>query len=320
MKKWPRQHVRLFIALLIMLVVLVATHILFVRPLAVKVRSDRAYISNTKNELGHSGWPLDPGRLETYVQLKKTELEGGRPDGALKDKKEITGIKQKSQQILQRCTGTLSSSVKKIFETHSDFTHDVTRLDYQEEYNNLEIKLASRDIYLSESILGLGEKTQTQNIYQLVLQVWVLDKLTTLVTQSGLRVQADDKVIIQDEKGRKKPAARLQFMPVTEYRLYDEDKSPYVMAIPIRLALYGTVESLYSFLGKIQSGDNFFPVSQIQMSLVPDIRNDDTQLSVEARIIKVEIECSAFYFPTGEGSGEPVRSKPAPPKILPEGA
>ena len=316
MRKWPKQHVRIFMALVFLLLFLGVTYAIFVRPLAVKVRSDRAYIENTKNELGRTGWPLDPGRLESFVQLKKTELEGGKLEGS---KKDIQGMKQKSQQMLRQCTGMLNSKVRKVFENHSDFLHNLTRLDFQQEFNDLEIKLASKNIFITESMLGLGENTQTQNIYQLILQVWIIDKITALAMESGLSVQADDKVIAQDERGRKRPAAKIQMMPIVEYRLYEEDKTPYVMVLPVRLALYGNIGGLWNFFRKLQSPEHFFAVSQVQMSMLPDIRNDDVQLSLEAKNIKVEIECNAFYYPSNESSGD-VPRKPAPPKILPGGS
>ncbi len=317
MKKWPKQHARLSAVMLIFVLLIATVYILLIRPLAVKVSDARSYISFTKGELGRTGWPLDPSRLETYVQMKKGELDGTVKDGTVKDN---VGMRKKSQLVLAQCTAMLNNKIHKTFGNSSDFAHDVTRLDYQEVYNELEQRLASKDIFLSEDLLGLGEKTQSPNIYQLVLQAWMLDKLTSLIMESGLRIQTDDKVIVQDEKGRKKPAVKMQFMPMIEYRLYEEDKTPYVLEIPIRIALYGNVDSLWTFLRQLQSDGNFLPASQIQMAMLPDVRNDDAQLSVEAKNMRVEIECSAFFCPLDKAAGDPANRKPPPPKTLPEGA
>lgn len=295
----------------------IGAHLLLVRPLSVKVREDRAYISTAKGELTKSGWPLDPGRLATYLQMKKIELNGGRPEGAAKD---TSGMRKKSQDVIIRCTSMLNNKIQKMFGSTSNFTHDVTRLDYQEVYNELEQRLAGKDIYLSEEMLGLGENTQSQYIYQMILQAWVLDRITSLTIESGLRIQSDDKVAVQDEKGRKRPAAKLQLMPIIEYRLYGEDKTPYVYEIPLRFALYGNTDTICKLLKSLQSGGNFFPISQIQISSIPEVRNDDTQLSLEAKNIRIEIECSAFFCPLDRPAGEAPNKKQSAPKILPQGA
>ncbi len=314
MRKWPKQHVNISVTLLFFLIGVGAVYVILVRPLAVKVSDDCSYISTAKGDLGRTGWPLDPARLESYVQLKKTELEGVKKEGTAKDP---VGMRRKAQLVLSQCTAMLNGKIQKQFGSSVDFKNDVSRLDFQEEYNGLEQKLAGKGIFLSEEMLGLGEKTQSPNIYQMVLQVWMLEKVSALVMESGLSIQVDDKVMYQDEKGRRKPAAKIQFMPIIEYKLYEEDKAPYVIEFPMRIALYGSVENLCGFLRKLESGGNFFPVGQIQMSMVPEIRNDDTQLSLEARNMRVEIECSSFYNPV---AGEPAGRKPPPPKLLPEGA
>ncbi|HCE46017.1 MAG TPA: hypothetical protein DET40_20930 [Lentisphaeria bacterium] len=317
MRKWPKQHANLFAIGAFLLLAVVATHLFFIRPMAVKVRADRSYISTTLAELTSTGWPLDPGRLATYLQLKKAELNGGKLEGAVKD---TIGMRRKSQDVINRCTSMLNNKIQKMFGNTTDFTHDVTRLDFQEEYNDLEQRLAGKNIFLTEEMLGLGENTQAQYTYQLMLQVWMLDRITSLIMDNNLTIQTDDKVVYQDEKGRKKAAAKLQFMPIIEYRLYDDDKTPYLYEIPLRFAIQGNTETVCKFLRILQSGGNFLPVSQIQVSSIPDVRNDDTQLSMETRNIRIEIECSAFFCPLDRPAGEPADRKSTAPKILPKGA
>jgi Tfp pilus assembly protein PilO len=318
MKKWPKQHVRLFVALLFLVLVFLTSYLILLCPLAKKVADDLSYIEKTKISLLKTAWPLDPGRLASILQSKKNELDGVATSKETDTNYPSMGIRPSSRRILRHCVAPLNNRMKKLFDTPSDFTKDVARLDYQEEYNQLEQKLATRGIFLSEQILNLGEDSSAKEIYLLLLQVWMLDKITTLAVESGLRVQTEGSIVAQDESGRKRQAAKISFQPICDYRLYNDQGASYVLEIPLKIAVHGNTSSLCAFLAKLQSDGNFFSLGGIQIFSIPELKKTETEFSLRSGYISVELECSA-YFSQRDITSSP-SDKPAPVKIMPEGA
>lgn len=310
MKRLPKQHRRLFTAAAFLCLIFAGVYFIFIEPLRKKVAEDRKYIENTTKELHKSGYPLDPGRLAGVLQSKKMELEGSATAG------KSQGIKNKVYSSLQFACKPLQNRVKKLFENPSDFTKDVGLLDYQEEYNALEQKLAARGIFLSDKILRLGEKSTAKGIYIMLLQVWMLDKISSLAIESGLRFQTEGSILAEDETGRKRQSAKIQFQPIIEYKIYDTDTNPYLMEIPLKIAFFGDTNRFADFLSKIQAEDNFFALGAIQMSLIPQLRKTETEFLLLSEGISIEMELSAFFSPKELNEIK----KPTPEKIIPPGA
>jgi len=310
MKKIPIQHKRLIFATLILLLIFAAAFFLLINPLRKKVIEDEKYIENTIKELHKSGFPLDPGRLAATLQNKKNELDG------YGNSEKHSGIRNKSYSAIKFATTPLQNRAKKLFDNPTDFTRDVGRLDYQEEYNQLEQKLASRGIFISDKILKLGEKSTAKEIYLLLLQVWMLDKISSIAIESGLRIQSEDSILAQDEMGRKRMAAKMQFQPVIEYKVYESDASPYLIEIPLKIAFYGDTKKFIVFLSKIQEQSNFFAIRAFQINLLPQIRRTETEISLVRDILSIELECSGFFSPKELSETK----KPTPVQIIPPGA
>ncbi|HRR28838.1 MAG TPA: hypothetical protein P5270_05695 [Victivallales bacterium] len=310
MKKIPPQHKRLIFATFVLMLIFIAAFFLLINPLRKKVVEDEKYIENTTRELHKSGFPLDPGRLAATLQNKKNELDG------YGNSEKNSGIRYKTYSAIKFACTPLQNRAKKLFDNPADFARDVGRLDYQEEYNQLEQKLASRGIFLSDKILKLGEKSNAKDIYLLLLQVWMLDKISSIAIESGLRIQSEFSVVAQDEAGRKRMAAKMQFQPVIEYKIYESDANPYLIEIPLKVAFYGDTRKFIAFLSKIQEQSNFFVIRAFQLSLLPQIRKTETEISLVSENLSIELECSGFFSPKEISETK----KPTPVKIIPPGA
>lgn len=315
MSRWPRPHVLLFGVTVGALAVLGGIYLVAVRPLAAKVHADRNYIAGTRATLAKTGWPLDPERLSSLRELKRTELEGsGRGETA----RDANGMRPKSRLLLKASTSMFQERIQRYFEQTSDFVRDVSRLDFQDEYNNLEQKLSARNVFLSEEVLRLGEKTTSPHTYQLVLQVWTVDRLADLALAAGLQFQQADGVVVQDERGAGRRPARIQVLPIRAYTVTDGDE-PYLLEFPVRLGLVGTPDQVFRFLASLHAEGVFLPAGQVEITALPGFRDDPRETAVGIAALSLDIECSSFFQQADDVADRPLR-RPDTIKILPAGA
>lgn len=314
MKKWPKQHQGLFALLLIALILCGVGYFLLVRPLEAKIRFDQEFIFETKTKLKQSDWPLDSERLQKLLEYKKSILNQAK---ASESAYKATGLKSKSTLLLQECTNVFNKRIKKIFVNPGDFAKEITRLDYQDEYNTVRDKLAKRNIYFSEESLKIGDDAETEKIYPLVLQIWLVDEIVQLALKNSLRVANDEHAKVKNEFGRLKQVARIQLLPVQPYVLYDNDKQIYVVEFPLRISLRGNLIEFSSFLRDLHSGGKYFPLSRIQIKARPDWRDEDSKTVLDNKELEIEIECSAFFR---YSEAVPVILEKKKIKLIPNGA
>ena len=314
MTRWPRQHLILFGLTAAGLAVLAGIHLVLVRPLAGKVHADRNYIATTRNTLSKGGWPLDPERLDSLLEMKRLELEGtGKGDTA----RDVTGMRNKSKLLLREATSTFKDRIQRYFENASDFVRDISRLDFQDEYNNLDQKLSGRNIFLAEDVLRLGEKTTSPHTYQLVLQVWTVDRLTELALNAGLQFQQVENAVVQDERGAGRRPARIQVQPVRAYASPTGDL--YLFEFPVRLGLTGSPDQVFQFLASLHGENTFLPVTRMEITALPGFRDDQRETAMGIAALAIDVECSSFFQPTDDVVDQPVRPKPTI-RLLPSGA
>lgn len=313
MKKWPNQHRNLFAILAFAMLICGVGYFLALRPLLAKIKEDQEYISETKTKLKTSGWPLDAERLQKFLELKKSILEKNKTsDNAYK----ATGIKNKSALLLKECTNVFNKRIKKIFVNPADFSKEITRLDYQDEYNTVRDKLAQKNIHFSEESLNIGEDSDATQIYPKVLQIWLVDEVLQLALKNSLEIVNDDHSKVKNEQGHLKNAAKVQLIPATPYSLYEKDKKIYVMEFPLRISLRGNLMQFWGFLRDLHSGGKYFPVSKLQIRAEPTWNNKEQETLLNNNKLDIEIECSAF-FRHSEGIPVKIENKV---KVIPSGA
>jgi hypothetical protein len=312
---WPQQHKTLALCVILFLVAVLAVSLLVLRPRAQEVATAREEMTTLHGELEKTGWPLDSERLTRLLEETQRRLEG--PRGRTEtDPRTAIGVRNRAEAVLRASTAMFDGRIKEFFGTPEDFVREVSRLDYQEEFNQLERRLHADDIILAEEMLGLGENTSSAFTYQLLLQIWTLDELLKLVTANRLRPVKDAKVTISTDTGRRQ-ASKLTILPVRAYYLHMKDKEPYLLEMPVRMTLAGEANDVCGFLRALHGTGKFFPVSHLELSTEnPALRRpgDDGVLRV-GRVV-VNIECSTFFRLRAD---TPVQ-KPTEMNTLPRGA
>lgn len=277
MRPWPAQHKNLAVITAMALLAFVGLYFVLLRPKQVEVAQAAAKAAELEKSIVQSGWPLDSARL-----VKINEEKG-------RDRvKAVTEM----NDVLNLATGVFAKDIEKLFGSSNDFRSNVSRLDYKEEYNQMERHFSDDKIAVAEEVLRLGENSDSPYMYQLVLQLWTLRAVADLATRSQLRpaVMPVKEEPDGDRSGRKPPPARLTVLPLRAYVASADDKDPYLLECPVRLVLRGRVESLCAFLLSLTAKGSFFPITHLELRKVVPSYGD-----APADLIEADVECSSFY-------------------------
>ena len=315
MTKWPKQHHNLIALLGFSLLLCGAGYFFAVKPLRQDNEKDKRDMDGTKLKLKKGGWPTDAVRLQKLLEYKKGLLVKKQDsENAYK----ATGLKNKSNLLLQECTNVFNRKIKKIFVNPADFSREITRLDYQDEYNTVREKLAKKDIYFSEQSLGMGNDSDQKLIYPLVLQIWLVDEILNLAADNSLQIITDKNSNVKNEKGLLKKAVSVKLLPVKPYSLYPNDEKIFVIEFPLRMTLRGTLTEFTSFLRDIHSDGKYFPVSRLQLRARPGWEKMGSKTFLNNDLLDIELECSAFFRHPENAPPKQIKEKKIP--ILPAGA
>jgi hypothetical protein len=299
MKDWPPQHKQLAVVMAVVAVACLGVYFFVVAPRKRENAALREEAATLRKRLRKAGWPLRADRLEAALADMKKRLEG--PPGRKLDNPDAEGVKARAERVLAHAGAMFAPRIRRQFGTTEDFILNVSRLDFQMEFNRLQQKLSAAGIHLSPKLLGLAEDSSSPYTYQLMLQVWTLDLLADLLRDSGLAVCTNPAVTVRGESG-KHPAARITMLPPVAYTVRRDDERPYLLEFPVRLQLTGTVEAAMKFIRSLTAGGNFLPVGHMQIFTEPpprpDLRKGGT---IQVDTIRIDLECSAF-FPLGNGS------------------
>lgn len=298
MKNLPSEHKNVMGFAILILILTIAVYYFFVAPIVGDVQSKHNTIVDLKSKLQKTKWPLDPERLSKMLEIKNKELDGNLN---ATEARNATGVRQRANLVLNEATGMFMERIANMFAEPADFVDEVSRLDYQEEFNLVEEKLAKRGIYVSGEVMNISENTTSDYIYQLVLQIWGVDILTEIITKNKMKLAYSDKTI-KDDKGKSRRVSKIQVMPVKGCFLY-EGGDVYVYEFPYRMVLQGDVSNLYKLLAEFQEKKNFIPVSHMQIFVSPSLKQRASKLYLEPGTLTVELECSLFFIkPNSKGS------------------
>lgn len=267
-------------------------------PRQARVAEIRARKQSLVGDLEKKGWPLDPSRLASlHSELKKEQDRFGTL----------------CNQVMDQASTAFADDVARFTDGGpDDFRDVVTLLDYREEYTALQQSLQGR-VQFDESVLGLGESSDSIYVYRLLLQLWTVKDLTDLALQCRLRPVPHPTERHFTAEGQGIPVSQVSVRPFLAYSLHEEKRTPYLLEFPVRLTLSGTVADMGEFLQKLQRGDRFFPLSRIEVRKVvpPKSRNRTDR-------IEMTVECSSFFRLESSRVTEvpDVREK----KLLPPGA
>jgi Tfp pilus assembly protein PilO len=313
-KKWPEQHRIFFVLFSFALILCGVVYFFTIRPLYIQNLEDEKNISKTKSEIKGKGWPIDSVRLNKLLDHKKNILEK-KQDGQTAYK--ATGLKNKSNLLLMECTDVFKRKIKKLFVNPADFSKEITRLDYQDEYNKVKDELASRNIYFSEESLGLGGDSDENLIYPLVLQIWMVEDIVKIALDNSLQVLQEENTNVKNEKGILKNVVSVKLLPIKPYSLYTTDKKIYIIEFPMRMSIRGTLTEFIGFLRDMHSDGKYFPISRLQIRAIPEYKNINSKFYLTNEVLDIEIECSAFFR---KSEDTPVKKKKKKINIIPVGA
>ncbi|MDT8389214.1 MAG: hypothetical protein RRC34_01740 [Lentisphaeria bacterium] len=273
--------------------------VVVLRPSRVEARAKRKKIDKDIRELVAKGWPLNEGELKRL--LSRTTQ---RRDAA----------ERQRAALFQRAGQPFQTAILERFGSPRNFQQQISRLDYQEEFKRLENYLTDNRIVTLPEVFKLSEDTVGLENYKLVLQLWTIEAVVKTAYDKGLRIAYVPAGELAAVDGQ--PPARvsdLGAMPIVPYLPVSHVTVPYLLRIPVRARVSGTVEQLHAFLTSAATGDVFFTVDHIQARkpIPPDVRYSDDR-------IEAVLECSTFYILDSE-SGRKMMKKPEI-KLLPSGA
>ncbi len=314
MTHWSEKHRSLAIAVLVFALAAIACHIYLLRPRARKVQALQSQVDSQTAAIRERGWPVDFERLQAVRGMKE---------------KELAELQSRSERIVNLAASTFQQRINDRFETPENFMNHVTRLDFQEYFSRISQELANRDIVLHEEMLKLSERSVSANVYQLVLQLWTVEKLVKLAVEHNLApMKVPVTIDIPEEGGvgatglmpgppktRRETlyVSKITLQPVKSYYILPTDEKPFVLEIPMTMTVRCTTAELYRFLEAVNQADTFIPINLIQVRKLPPFRNQATP-----DLLRVDLECSTFFKPDASSKIEtrPVESI----RALPRGA
>jgi hypothetical protein len=296
---WHPPHRNLLAIAIILLVCAFGYYYFVLRPKASELASLRQTVSVKRAELRRRSLTEDAKRLRLLLEQCQQRNQS---------------LQKQSDEVLQRGTKMFARKISHMYGSIQEFCDTASRLDFQEEFIEIDRGFRDRGIFMAPEVSGIGENTFSSQTYQLLLQLWTLDKVVNLASENHLATTQSKQFSALDDNGRQVPAAKLKVMPMLSYVLEDKGQIPYVLELPVQVRLQGSMPNLRAFLTALQKGENFLPVSRIELSkCLP--RGEDSR----ADQVIIDLECSSFFLLRDKSNLPPPGPKPKRTNI-PRGA
>lgn len=314
MKQWPEKHKGLAAIILLYAVACAGFYFFQVRPKIDTVQGVISSLDELRNKLKGSGWPLNASRLTTLHEEYQKKLSGTkrkRSDGTVDG-----GIEARSERVLTLATSMFTYRIESIFGSTRDFMNEVSRLDYQEEFSQLEQRLAVDGVVLAEKVFGLSEDTADIDTYQLLLKVWTVDALVRLIQKTNLSI-VKERIPVPTGTGRDVMASSIRVMPTVSYVLQEDDNEPYIMETPVKVTVRGTIDDFMLFLRSLNQDGNFLVLNRVEMFTEnPNVAGKPgSNVTIQITDIQAVIECASFFRPSQEAPKMHINRA----KVLPAG-
>ena len=259
-------HKILLASALIVIAAQIAVYVYVLRPEQHGVDKAAGMLNSSKSDLRKNNWPANIGILNSIKNEYKAKLEG--------DDEEEKSISMLYDMAMKRAGATFSKKIEKEYSGLMEFRRNASRLDYQAEHSRVFSDVAKRGFVLDPSSVGLDLEAPSPYIYQLMLQLWTMEKLLNLAAGAGLTLQAPETQPRQ-AKGRRMQSnsnevqqSSVYVQPMKAYMVKDRTM-PYLAEFPVALKLKGNLNSLMDFLNKLQGDELFLPVSAFEIFAVP---------------------------------------------------
>jgi hypothetical protein len=314
MDNWPPQHRTALTILLLALLATGGVYFFVIRPRAVEVADVRDgcedLSADLKKATKETQYPLDAERLQTMLNSAKSRLDGVRRKRS--DGVEVnTGLVATANRVLERATGMFDERIKSEYTEVGTFMNQVSRIIYRDELDRLRTDLQGKRVYLDDQILGIGEDSDTEETYQLLLKIWTVERLVDiLVNKNRLAIQTRRLAPAEGETNRipfgmrgGRSASEITVLPTKAYILHEDDKEPYILEFPIRVRFSGTVDSVCEAISDLQKDGNFLTANRFVLEAEsPPVwanRSPDKDGILRARTVTVMLEVSSYFRPSG---------------------
>ncbi|MBT7163300.1 MAG: hypothetical protein HN904_11005 [Victivallales bacterium] len=257
-----------------------------IRPLHSVIKEQEEDLTKERKRLQKTGYPLNSELLEEEIKRLKdwVDGDGGQP-----------GIRATSQAVLADATRMFMDRILGGWPSASQFRQQAPRTFFHEDFSRIRVKLAKQGVHLAPSVLGISDETSSPYIYQLILQIWTVERLADLAAEEGLAIAPVDGVEV-DHDGGKAKAADIRLLRVRGYILADTDKKPYLIEFPVEATLLGELDQVKSFLRKLTSRGNFLPPTHVEIYADDPDRpayRDGRRIKVTG--VKIRVQCSSFF-------------------------
>lgn len=301
---WPRQHRLLLYLTAATLLLSGLAYYFLLRPRFAILAEAREELHHTEKKLKDSPWPRDAERLERTLKSYEAAI------GTRKN----PGLLQLSENSLQECTSLFSERIADNYENDDNFLSKSSQIEYRDQFDRLVSNLRNRNVFLDGEVFGLNVSTSEPKKYQMMLKLWATELAVDQILKHNLAI-----VHLPGSDNRtNQMSAQLTALPVKSYILETGDSAPFLLEIPIRITVAGTMQDFLAFGQSLQTPQLFFPMTQMEITLLPPPPPDQGHQFILAQTIHATIVCSAFYRPSSARlpSGNDASSKPP----LPPGA
>ncbi len=292
MNKMLPRHRLLAVAMLVAMALATLAWLVAVRPLRQQRRDALAMLDDKRTSLQRRGWPLDQVKLQQLLDSRTRVLDG---NGATEP-----GLKLRAEQVQQHATTLFRERVQKDFQNPEGFVRNASNIDFREAFTGLQRRLAGDGILVAPEVLQLAEDSSFPYTYQLLLQVWTLERLVDLVLENHLQVLTDARVKVGPAAGER-AAARITMQPVVAYYLEAGSPLPYLLAVPVRLHAAGQISDVRSFVLALTATGNFLPPENVELyAEEPRLQRTRTPENGGLGRVVLDITCRGFFaFPGG---------------------
>ena len=260
MKNWLKIHQILLAALLFAILAQAIVYFLVLSPKGEELEDLKADVDKLQERLRGSNWPLDAEKLERYLAALEKEYKGSQKDSALT---------ARSAEALRLANATFLPKISSEYGNVEEFMSNVSRLDYQSEFNRVTTSLAEKEILLDPSVLNLNEDMPTPYIYQCMMQIWTVEKLVDLALTSGVAITT-----LPERRRGQGRAASISVEPMQAYFLSPQNEQPYLLEFPVKLSIEGTLESCMGFIDRLADDGVFMPPRHFEIFALPPANNE----------------------------------------------
>ncbi len=297
MNKLLPVHKVVLVICLILLALQAGLYLGLQRPRRQAVETAEKELQRLQGRLSGKAWPRDGDALRRILAGMRQTLKGSetRP-----------GLHQQADQLLGRASRMYEAKIFEQYGSKNDFINSVSRLDYQEEYNRLVLELKKQGINLSAEKFNLAEDTSSAYNYQLMLQLWTVEKICALVKAADLQVLTNNNSQpsrsrvsgrrVASEQQNNSAGACISVLPMAAYFQEEKSLAPYLLEFPVAISLRAELPQLQAFVNSLHSEDTFLALKKFEIKALPPtelLPGDEGKIS--PGVLDFSIICAGFF-------------------------